>query len=498
MRYRVIFSGLILLLCIGLSQGWSPTRVLAQDVPTKAPIAPTHVPPTKQPPSSGGTKAPLPPTDVPPTKAPIPPTEVPPTKTLWPTNVPTKTPWPTDAPLPPVEATAQMPAPTEAAQSVAGPSRLQPSAANATPLGSAAPRTNPRTSTEPTIVSQSAAAPLIGMVFDDRNGNGEHDLDEPGLSGVAVIVTFLDQSQTLVTDASGLYTTTLDPAATARVVPPAGWAAQRLESLPLDVSRNFALHKSDMPIPATTLTQTVLDLAPLVTIGGILAAVLGFGLIQIGRTLSAANRQLALTLVRMQRTSEKPITFEETLREGDRARDPKVLALLNQAALDATDRSLHIEHVLKVMVDPAAAIIALGYDRQRSAFVVFTPLTPKVFRAVLQPDDAWHLADLPIETVFEGATHYPLERLGEALAGAHAHVVDAISSGLFVADDLASAFQYLTGDLPVATRTLPRTGRWHLVIGPIPRSTLKVQTGRRGRLRHAFIQLTRNLRKDIS
>ena len=51
MRYRVIFSGLILLLCIGLSQAWSPTQVLAQDVPTKAPIAPTHVPPTKQSPS---------------------------------------------------------------------------------------------------------------------------------------------------------------------------------------------------------------------------------------------------------------------------------------------------------------------------------------------------------------------------------------------------------------------------------------------------------------
>ena len=336
------------------------------------------------------------------------------------------------------------------------------------------------------------------MVFDDRNGNGVHDPDEPGLSGVAVIVASLDRSQTLVTDASGLYTTTLDPAATAHVVPPAGWVAARPEPLPLDVSRNFALRQSAAPI--ATLTQTVLDLAPLVTIGGILAAVLGFGLIQIGRTVSTGNRQLALTLVRLQRTTEQPITFEEdktgTL---DRARDPKVLALLNQAALDAVDRSLRIEQVLKVGVEPAAAIIAYGSDQQRAAFVVFTPLTAKAFRAALQPGVAGHLvAELPVEAVFEGAAHYPLDRLGEALVGARAQVVDAVSSGLFIADDLAAAFQYLAGDLPVAMRTLPRAGRWHLLIGPIPRNTLKVQTGRCGRLRHAFIQFTRNLRKGIS
>jgi hypothetical protein len=408
----------------------------------------------------------------------------------------TETPWPTPTPTNTL-------APTEAAQSAAGLSTSQPPSADTTSSRSAAPRTNPQTSTEPTIVSQLAAPPLIGVVFDDRNGNGVHDPDEPGLSGVAVIVASLDRSQTLVTDASGLYTTTLDPAATAHVVPPAGWVAARPESLPLDVSRNFALRQSVAPSPLSlrpvaTLTQTVLDLAPLVTIGGILAAVLGFGLIQIGRTVSTGNRQLALTLVRLQRTTEQPITFEET-ETLDHARDPKVLALLNQAALDAIDRSLHIEQVLKVIVDPAAAIIAYGSDQQRAAFVVFTPLTAKAFRAALQPGVAGHLvAELPVEAVFEGATHYPLDRLGEALVGARAQVVDAVSSGLFIADDLAAAFQYLAGDLPVATRTLPRAGRWHLLIGPIPRSTLKVQTGHRGRLRHAFIQFTRNLRKGIS
>ena len=535
MRYRVLFSLLVL---IGLILAASPYSLTAQALPT-TPGGPGHVTcdarVARQAPSSGGTKppiqqptkppvaptvgataqmpptkAPLPPTDAPPTKTPLPPMAVPltktpwptealaPTKTLWPTvgataQMPTKTPWPTDTPLP----TTTL-APAEVSQS-ASPAMPQPPATGAAAVP-AAPRTRQQTSTEPPVVNQPvadtpaapAAALLMGVVFDDRNGNGVHDPDEPGLPGVAVIVESLDRPQTFITDASGAYTTTLDPTATARVVPPAGWVTSRLESLPLDVSRNFALRQSDAPV--ATLTQTVLDLAPLVTIGGILTAVLGFGLIQIGRTVSAGNRQLALTLVRMQRTTEQPITFkEEKTGTLDRARDPKVLALLNQAALDATGRSLRIEQVLKVMVDPAAAIVALGCDRQRAAFVVFTPLSPKDFRTTLQPG-----AELPVATVFEGATHYPLERLGEALAGAHAQVVDAISSGLFVADDLASAFQYLTGDLPVATRTLPRTGRWHLVIGPIPRSTLKVQTGRRGRLRHALIHLTRNLRKDIS
>lgn len=186
---------------------------------------------------------------------------------------------------------------------------------------------------------------------------------------------------------------------------------------------------------------------------------------------------MALLLVRMQRTSEKPIAFEAT--GLDRASDTRVLALLNQAGLDAAGRPLHIEHVLSVTAGDRPAITALGQDG-RAAFVIFTPLEARTFQRAWRTGREASVG----EVAFEQATAYPLDRRGEALAAgdATAYPLDALNSGLFVADDLAAAYTYLSAELPVSARTLPRTSRWTLFVVPLPKHNLAVRAGWRSRI----------------
>jgi hypothetical protein len=86
------------------------------------------------------------------------------------------------------------------------------------------------------------------------------------------------------------------------------------------------------------------------------------------------------------------------------------------------------------------------------------------------------------DVMFDHATAYPLDRLDEALADGQAYSLDALSSGLFVADDLAAAYSYLAADLPVSARTLPRTVRWTLFIAPLPKHDLAVRRSWRHRI----------------
>jgi hypothetical protein len=111
--------------------------------------------------------------------------------------------------------------------------------------------------------------------------------------------------------------------------------------------------------------------------------------------------------------------------------------------------------------------------------VVLTPLEAKAFQR------AWRAAPTSSgEVAFERAEAYPLEQLGDALATGHAaaYPLDALNSGLFVADDLAAAYAYLAAELPVSARTLPRTARWTLWVVPLPKNDLTVRS--RWRLWH--------------
>lgn len=435
--------------------------------PTKAPIESTDRPPTKEP---------IEPTDRPPTKAPIEPTSVPPTKTPLPTKaLPTKTAIPT------IVLPTKLPLLTETPTLVA-PSWLVPTVAPGSASVSEGVSTNTSRTPTRSVESHSSGAsiatdqaPIVGVVFDDANGNGQRDPDEQGLPGVAVIVESDQGPQTIVTDASGAYSVQPISGATIRVIAPAGWTMSNASRLPIERAGDFPLRATGLiasprAITPLSVTQTVLDFAPLLMLGGAIGVVLALGFMRTSRAISASNRQLALLMVRMQRTSERPLVLDE-LSDSDRAVHVKVLAVLNQAGLDASGQPLQIERVLKVSANPAPAIVALSHDGQRLAFVMFTPLERKVFTARLESADA--IAD----RAFADAMAYPLDRLREAIDEGQSYTLDALNSGLFVADDLAAVYAYLAADLPVAVRTLPRTARWQMFIAPLPRNTLNVQSG---------------------
>jgi hypothetical protein len=55
------------------------------------------------------------------------------------------------------------------------------------------------------------------MVFNDVNGDGVQEENEPGLAGIAVMVATSSQAHTLITDASGAYQVNANPRATVRI-----------------------------------------------------------------------------------------------------------------------------------------------------------------------------------------------------------------------------------------------------------------------------------------
>ena len=313
---------------------------------------------------------------------------------------------------------------------------------------------------------------MTGVVFDDANDNGQRDPGEAGLPGVAVTAATDEGRVIVVTGADGTYAA---PAgATVQAVPPIGWQTGKSSMTNGDIplrSRPAMSALAPREVTPLTIAQTTLDFAPLIALGLGLGVVMAIGFLRLSRAVTTSNRALALLLVRMQRTSEKPLTFESG--EPNRATDVRVLTLLNQAGLDAIGRPLNIERVLTLTAGERPAITALGADRRgRAAFVVLTPLEAKAFQR------AWRVAPTSSgEVAFERAESYPLERLSESLASGHpaTYPLDALNSGLFVADDLAAAYAYLAAELPVSARTLPRTARWTLLVVPLPKNDLTVR-----------------------
>lgn len=484
-RVRFAISAILWLGVLGLALRPPADRVIAQEPPTKVPIEVSTKPPIEVP-----TKPPVEPSSEPATKAPIEPTAVPPLKPTA-TSLPTKAPWtstpvPTDLPtktpigLLPTKLPIQTNSPTPQPGSSDGaptPDHEDAGSHPTVPAGAVEVVATP-------AVNVNGVPPttpmLIGVVFEDLNANGVQDGDERGLAGVAVVVEATDHAQTLITDASGAYAARNDPQARVRVIPPAGWLTSQPDPLPLDRARSFPLHSVAVDHPSATLTAqpAALDLTPLIALGIGLGVVLSLSLLRLARVIAVGQHQLALLLVRLQRTSERPQVIEAA--QTDRAVNESVLALLNQAGLDGAGQPLQIERVVRVSVQPRPAIITLGRAGSQPTLIVFTPLDRKVFRARLAADTLY-----PDQT-FADATDYPLARLRAALDDGRSYPLDALNSGLFIADDLAAAYAWLAADIPVALRTLPRVARWQMWVAPLPRPTLTVQAGWRRRLRRLW------------
>lgn len=71
----------------------------------------------------------------------------------------------------------------------------------------------------PALASGSDARTLSGTVFDDRDGDGRRDPDEPGLAGVAIS----NGRALATTDAAGRYRIAVAPGQTVFPIKPAGW-----------------------------------------------------------------------------------------------------------------------------------------------------------------------------------------------------------------------------------------------------------------------------------
>ncbi len=430
---RLILIALSVALLAAFAFSLHPSSfALAQDKPTEEPSKP----PLQEEP----TKASVP---LEAKKTPIPGSE--PTKTLTPFGV-TKTPtllstW------------TATPIPTQTPEATSVPTDALPTIAQAvTPQGGAQVADKPAPT--PVITVQ-----VIGVVFDDTNGNDQRDPHEPGLPGVLVVVEDGNgQPQTLVTDSGGTYIVSAPPSAVVKVIPPAGWGATRLAALPAREAGDFPLRRRieqavpDSPTAPVNVTKAVYDFSTLALAVAALGATIFFALERLRRALIGQFSSWALTNIRLNR---------ESLNVARQARvaldDP--LHFLNQAALDATGENVHLIAISQVLVAPYPAIVVLADDQRR---FIFSTVSPETIRR----RENWQSAAALLGDNPNRVSAYPL---------------DALNSSLFIADDLGALFAAETktrfaGEQP----PLPRVQRWFVYVVNPPTTHL---AGRRSYLR---------------
>jgi hypothetical protein len=393
-----------------------------------------------------------PPVEVPPTKAPQAPTAIPPATPDGSPTLPTKE-LPTQTPAARVESTKTpigvapaKTAPPELPATPGGPplplevtvppstraNGGQPKPSNAT---TTSPAFKPGATPQPAESGAVSTSPLIGVVFEDVNGNGVQDDHESGLAGIAVIVEVQGQQHTLITDASGAYQAPANPQATARVVPPAGWQVTGEAVVPLDRARNFPLQprpaERSLSVPA--VTASVINLTS-VTLGFIgLGALIWLGLLQHQRARVQSFNAWARADLRLRSEAERQARRERIVMD-----EAWIVALLNQAALDATGEAPGIDQIDRVVLEPLPALVGLGRDFQR---VIFTPVPAARVRQLVKQKALVNL-------------------LGESLRGVRAYPLDALNGDLFVTDDLAAALAAKEPSL----LGRPRTERWSVYV----------------------------------
>ncbi len=436
-RLRFTISAILWLGVLGLALRPPADRVVAQEPPTKAPI---EVP----------TKPPVDPGPEPATKDPIKPTAVPPLKPTA-TNLPTKEPW-TSTPVPmelPTKAPIGLlptkpPLPTNSPTPQSGSIDRSPTPAGGDAASDQAVSTGPVeavATVAANITGLSPSAPLlIGVVFEDLNANGVQDVDERGLSGVAVMVEAVGREQTLITDASGAYAVPVDPLARVRVIPPAGWMTSQVEPLALDRARSFPLRQQAEILAAPTVTSSVINFTS-VALGLLgLGGIVWLGLLQHQRARVTTFNAWARADLRLRSEAERLARREHLAID-----EAWIVRMLNQVGLDVTGEHPGIDQVERLVLDPLPAIVGLGQGFQR---FVFTPIPDAQVRRLVKRKALTNL-------------------IGDSWREVRVLSIDALHSDLFVTDDLTLAFQQLCGrwQLPALPQTtLPRTERWMLYV----------------------------------
>ncbi len=201
------------------------------------------------------------------------------------------------------------------------------------------------------------------------------------------------------------------------------------------------------PVNTASAAVTVPDpAAPIiiqaVNVGGIVLglAVLGlfiwFGLSRLGRAITTEIRTVSLATLRLQHEAERLARREKVAFRVD----SEVLALLEQAILDATGESVRLRFVPNGWLASPPLLAVVDETRVR---YLFSPLPPEQVRPLVRPN---RLAQF---------------LLGEA-TDLTAYPIDAVTSTPFIADDLTDAFGSVLARHQTQRRPLPRTDRWYL------------------------------------
>jgi hypothetical protein len=345
----------------------------------------------------------------------------------------------TPTPLPGQEA-IKTPTPFEAAKTPTGspPSLTATPTIEPTSLPTAtatALRPTPHTDPVRTIPPTPHGDPVTGVVFDDADGDGQRDPDEPGLPGVPVAVSDgSDGTRTIVTDASGAYALTAAPDTTLRVIPPAGWRAPGLAARPASRAGDFPLRRLiDAQPAAVSLTQSALDLSGIVIGFAALGLIGWLALAAHRRALVRSFEAWALADLRLRHEAQREARRFEV------AADDQALQLLEQAALDASGARPGLTHLMRdyTGLAPVAAIAAFSAGDGRRW--VFSPASPDQMQRL------------------ERQTRAAL--FGRDGRRWQHHVVDALNSSPFIADNLAAVLRYLVED---SASPLPRAEQWHV------------------------------------
>lgn len=212
----------------------------------------------------------------------------------------------------------------------------------------------------------------------------------------------------------------------------------------------IAGHGSSMAViatanpPITTLDPAASILPQVVNIGGLVIglALLGlfiwFGLSRLGRSITNEIRTVSLATLRLQHEAERLARREKVAFRAD----SEVLALLEQAILDASGESVRLRLLPNGWLSSPPLLAVVDHDQRR---YLFSPLPPDQVKNLVRRN---------------GLAQF---LLGEA-TDLTAYPIDAVTSTPFIADDLTDAFGSVLARHQAQRRPLPRTDRWYLYV----------------------------------
>ena len=336
-----------------------------------------------------------------PTKTPIgpPPTkpllsEIAPTQPPLPTEAvapPTKTPLPTNAAVPPTKT----PLPTEAA----------PPAPTATP--------RPTSTAAPTPIPQPNATTAPASVA-----------SSPALATAtsAPVPTRASLTPTAIAPTITLALVSLVIGDTATPVVPSPTAPVNGSSASVDPPDSSA----PLIVQAVNIGGLVLGLA-------VLGLFIWFGLSRLGRSITNEIRTVSLATLRLQHEAER---LDRRAKVAFRA-DSDVLALLEQASLDASGESVHLRLLPNGWLSSPPLLAVVDQNQTR---YIFSPLPPDQVKPLARRN---------------GLTQFLLGQATDLTA----YPIDAVTSTPFIADDMNDAFGSVLSRHQTQRRPLPRTDR---------------------------------------